>query len=183
MNATPQITQSAATGLAASSFASRLVGVWTLVAYTDEQPGREDIHPFGPQPQGFLIYTADGFVSAQLMKPGRSAFQSSDWHHGTPEEYQESGSGYIAYCGRYEVDEEKATVTHIPSVALLPNLIHGRQVRSIDLHGDRLTLRAAGAPIINGIPITSRLEWKRVIPTPGVSLPCHDAKDTGQYRV
>jgi len=143
------------------TFASRLVGVWILVAYTDEQPDGDDTHPFGPRPQGFLVYTADGFVSAQLMKPGRPAFHSSDWRHGTPDEYQDSGSGYIAYCGTYEVDEEQATVTHIPSVALLPNLILGRQCRSIHLRTDRLTLRVAGTPIANGLYITSRLEWKR----------------------
>jgi hypothetical protein len=170
MNATPQTPQLAAVGLEASTFASQLVGVWTLVSYTDEQTGREDTHPFGPQPQGFLIYTADGFVSAQLMKPGRSAFHSSDWRCGTPEEYWESGSGYIAYCGAYEVDDVAATVTHIPSVSLLPNLIHGRQCRSIDLHGDRLTLRAAGAPEANGVYVTSRLEWRKVTASKAASV-------------
>jgi hypothetical protein len=69
----------------------------------------DDTQPLGPSPQGFLIYKADGFVSAQLMRPGRPAFHLSDWHHGTPEEYQASGSGYIAYCGTYEADEENAT--------------------------------------------------------------------------
>ena len=144
--------------------ASQLVGVWTLVDYADEQEGRKDSHPFGPKPEGFLIYTPGGFVSAQLMKPGRSLFQSHDWRQGTPKEYQESGSGYIAYCGVYEVDEEKETVIHIPSVALLPNLIHGRQLRSVILNGERLTLRAIGAPVENGILITSRLEWQRAEP-------------------
>ena len=164
MNPIPQTSRLAGIGLEDSSFASRLIGVWTLVSYTDEQPDGEDTHPFGPEPQGFLIYTADGFVSAQLMRPGRSAFHSSDWHHGTPEEYQESGSGYIAYCGSYEVDEQNATVTHIPSVSLLPNLIHGRQCRSIEMHGDQLTLRATAVPVTNGLSITSRLGWKRVTP-------------------
>ena len=96
--------------------------------------------------------------------PGRPAFHSSDWHHGTPEEYRASGCGYIAYCGTYEVDEEKATVTHIPSVSLLPNLIGGRQCRAIDLVSDRLILRAAGAPVTGGIYVTSRLEWRRIAP-------------------
>jgi hypothetical protein len=96
------------------------------------------------------------------MKPGRPAFQSEDWDHGTPQEYEASGSGYIAYCGRYEVDEAKGTVTHIPSVSLLPNLIHGRQSRLIDLEGDRLVLRAAGAGPGGGLPTTRRLEWKRI---------------------
>jgi hypothetical protein len=164
MNAIPQTPRSTALGRNVSRFAGQLVGVWTLVSYTEERPDSEDTFPFGPHPQGFLIYTADGFVSAQLMKPGRSAFHSSDWHHGTPEEYKESGSGYIAYCGSYEVDEEKATITHIPSVALLPNLIDGRQSRSFALHGDRLTLRTVGTHVTNALSVTSRLEWKRAIP-------------------
>jgi len=147
-----------------ATYARRLVGVWKLANYTDEQSGRDDAQPFGPDPQGFLIYTLDGFVSAQLMRPGRPAFHSSDWHNGTPEEYQASGSGYIAYCGTYEVDEEKAAVTHIPSVSLLPNLIGGRQCRTIELEGDRLVLKATGAPVAGGIFVTSRLEWKRITP-------------------
>jgi hypothetical protein len=142
--------------------ASRLIGVWILVSYTEEKKGREDSHPLGPEPAGFLIYTPDGFVSAQLMKPGRSAFHSRDWNRGTPEEYEESGSGYIAYCGTYEVDEANRTVTHIPSVALLPNLIHGRQLRAINLNGDRLTLRASSSADADGAPVTSQLEWQRV---------------------
>lgn len=132
------------------------------MAYTDEHENGDETQPFGPNPQGFLIYTADGFVSAQLMEPGRPPFHSSDWHHGTPEEYRASGSGYIAYCGTYEVDEEKATVTHIPSVSLLPNLISGRQCRSIRLESDRLVLRAPGVPVAGGLNVTSRLEWKRI---------------------
>jgi hypothetical protein len=163
MNAITYTPQSGAPDSGQSSYTNRLVGVWRLVAYTDEHETGGDIQPFGPNPQGFLIYTADGFVSAQLMKPGRPEFHSADWHHGTPHEYQESGSGYIAYCGAYEVDEEKATVTHIPSVSLLPNLIHGRQPRSIGLQGDRLVLRAAGTPVAGGLKVTSRLEWKRIV--------------------
>jgi len=164
MNAAAHPPQSEASGSERSSYANRLVGVWSLVTYTDEHEDCDDTQPFGPNPQGFLIYTADGFVSAQLMKPGRPAFHSSDWHHGTAEEYQGSGSGYIAYGGTYEVDEQKATVTHIPSVSLLPNLINGRQRRSIDLQGDRLVLRATGVPVVGGVNVTSRLEWKKIAP-------------------
>jgi hypothetical protein len=165
MIAVTEIAKSEPLAIGNPTYASRLLGVWSLVNYTDEQLGRKDTLPFGPDPQGFLIYTADGFVSAQLMRTGRPAFHSSDWHHGTPQEYQASGSSYIAYCGTYEVDEEKATVTHIPSVSLLPNLIGGRQCRSIDLEGDRLVLRAAGAPVAGGLFVTSRLEWKRITPS------------------
>jgi hypothetical protein len=144
------------------SVASQLIGVWTLLSYTEEKKGFKDTTPLGPDPVGFLIYTSDGFVSAQLMKPGRAAFQSRDWFRGSPEEYVESGSGYIAYCGTYEVDEVNETVTHIPSVALLPNLIHGRQLRAIQLHGDRLTLRTASVADADGALVSSHLEWQRM---------------------
>jgi hypothetical protein len=140
---------------------SRLVGVWTLVAYTEEKEGCKDTNPLGAKPVGFLMYTPDGFVSAQLMKPGRPAFQSLDWHKGTPEEYVQSGSGYIAYCGTYEVYEANRTVTHIPSVALLPNLIHKRQLRAIELDGDRLTLRTSSVADTHSVVVMSRLEWQR----------------------
>ncbi len=145
--------------IGSGSVASQLVGVWRLVSYTVEQAGHEDRFPFGPEPEGFLIYTPDGFVSAQLMKPGRSPFQSHDWNGGTPDEYLQAGSGYIAYCGVYEVDEEKKTVTHIPSVALVPNLILRGQLRSLALSGDRLSLCAV-IPMADGGTVTSRLEWR-----------------------
>jgi Lipocalin-like domain len=141
---------------------SRLFGVWTLVAYTEEKEGCKDTTPLGPKPIGFLIYTSDGYVSAQLMKPGRSAFQSRDWHKGTPEEYAESGSGYIAYCGTYEVDETNKTVSHMPFVALLPNLLHERQLRAIELNGDQLILRTGRVADADGILVSSHLEWQRV---------------------
>jgi hypothetical protein len=147
------------------TIAFRLVGVWKLVSYTDEQEGHQDRFPFGPEPVGFLIYTSDGFVSAQLMKPGRALFQGHDWRAGTADEYHQAGSGYIAYCGIYDVDEENETVTHIPSVALVPNLILDGQVRAITLSGDRLTLSVARAPAVDGAPLRSRLEWQRAVRT------------------
>ena len=143
------------------SIASRLVGVWRLVSYADEQEGHLDILLFGPRPEGFLIYTPDGFVSAQLMRPGRSRFDSHDWGGGTADEYQQAGRGNIAYCGVYEVDEKRETVTHSPSVALVPNLISKGQVRSVTLDGNRLTLRAVGILEVTGGPVTSRLEWEK----------------------
>jgi hypothetical protein len=152
-----------------STYASRLVGVWRLVAYTDEHEDGNKINPFGPHPQGFLIYTADGFASAQLMKPGRPAFQSSDWHHGTPQEYEAAASGYISYCGTYKVDEEKATVTHIASVCLLPNLVDKPLCRTIDLKGDRLVLTAV-APVAGGPNVVVRLEWQRITPIVAPSI-------------
>lgn len=143
------------------SLASRLVGVWRLLSYTNKREGHNDTFPFGPEPEGFLIYTPDGFVSAQLMRPDRPLFASHDWRGGTADEYQQAGRGYIAYCGVYEVDEEKSIVAHIPSVALVPNLIVKGQLRSVTLIADRMVLTTEGNPDAAEAAIVSRLEWQR----------------------
>jgi Lipocalin-like domain len=153
-----------------ATLASQLVGTWILDRFVDEQADRVVTEPFGSTPEGLLIYTADGLVSAQLMKQGRAPFHSPDWLHATSEEYQESASGYIAYSGTYEVDELNRTVTHLPFVALLPNLIHRPQLRAIDLQGNRLVLRTAGRPVPGGAEVTSRLEWRRRGPNQGLGL-------------
>jgi hypothetical protein len=135
--------------------------VWALNSYTDIPDGARAVQPFGSSPAGILIYTSDGFVSAQLMAPGRVSSDSVKWDNWSPEEYETFGHGYIGYCGRYEVDEENATVTHLPSVAFLPNLVGHRHLRHVAISGDRLTLRASyrRADRINA---TSCLEWSRI---------------------
>jgi NAD(P)-dependent dehydrogenase (short-subunit alcohol dehydrogenase family) len=45
-----------------------------LVSYV-ERPvaGGEDRYPLGVEPEGMIMYTPDGYMSAQLMRPGASA--------------------------------------------------------------------------------------------------------------
>jgi len=143
------------------SIRSVLVGVWALNSYTDITQGASAFQPFGSRPAGILIYTADGFVSAQLMDPGRVSSDSVKWDTWSPEEYEAFGRGYIGYCGRYDVDEEHATVTHLPSVAFLPNLVGHRHLRHVAITGDRLTLRAPYTRA-DRTKATSCLEWSRI---------------------
>jgi hypothetical protein len=101
-------------GLARYTISSQLIGVWTLVGYPYEKTGCEDARPFGPEPLGFLIYSPDGFVSAQLMKPGRSAFQSPDWRRGTPEEFMAKRMGATV---RSVTSRHASLVSHSTEVA------------------------------------------------------------------
>jgi hypothetical protein len=130
---------------------SQLIGVWSLVSLTEEREGREDTFPLGEKPEGFLIYTADGFISAQLMRPGRS-------------DGQEAESDYLAYCGSYDVDEEGGTVTHVPIVSLIPSWIRERQIRRIAISGENLTLQTPAVSGEDGSCFHYRLEWQKASP-------------------
>jgi hypothetical protein len=115
------------------SVRDRILGAWQLVSVTtrDAEIGHV-VHPFGTAPRGMILYTDDGHMSAQL----------SDADMG----------GYIAYGGRFSVDEETSEraerreivgiVRHDVTIAMMPELLAQPQFRQVSLDGDVLTLSA-----------------------------------------
>jgi hypothetical protein len=142
--------------------AEALIGVWRLRDYSDVIEGTAVSYPFGQDPDGLLIYTPDGFVSALLMARGRPNLSGSGFTEGTPDQYTSDGKSFIGYTGRYDVDEAKLLVTHRPTVAFAPNMIGSIQQRLVSLQRDVLVLTAEHVQAA-GLPVTkSRLKWVRV---------------------
>ncbi|KAJ5371781.1 hypothetical protein N7517_003787 [Penicillium concentricum] len=141
-----------------------LVGTWILVEYkaTDTETGQV-IHPMGPKAQGFLIYSADGFVSAHLMQPGAPAFSGNDMERGTQEELAESMKHYLAYCGRYNLEEVNGAikVKHNMEVASFPNWLGNEQGRLVTLNGNNLELDTANVYLIDGQYVRGSLVWRK----------------------
>lgn len=90
------------------SLRDRLIGAWSLVCY-EEWPvdGSPSSFPLGATPKGIIMYTPDGFMSAQLSRPDRKPFASGDWFEASDAEFREEATSYIAYTGPFHVDEEK----------------------------------------------------------------------------
>ena len=103
----------------------------------------------GEEPQGIIMYTPDGYMSAQLMHPGSPKFASGDWFRGSDKEIKEEALGYFAYSGPFHTDEEKQTLTHSIFVSLFPNWHGQTQPRVVKIEGDMLHLSSA-APIMSG---------------------------------
>src|SRR5258708_23279773 len=117
----------------------RLVGAWALMSFVerDIETGVEN-HPFGEHPLGLILYTPDGYVSAQLQRPERPPFADGDLLHATPEEYAAAGSSYIAYSGRFFIDEAKRSLSHEMAVSFFPNWLGQRQVRVVAGNAERV---------------------------------------------
>ncbi len=141
----------------------KIRGAWRLVSYVvqDDRDGPVN-HPLGPDAQGLIIYTHDGYMSAQLMRGDRPEYDHSDIGGGTVEQAAAAAAGYLAYSGPYVVDEDTAIVHHDVVVSLLPNWLGTVQLRHSTLTGDRLTL-VAEAPV-GGATIRSTLVWARATP-------------------
>jgi hypothetical protein len=117
-----------------------LIGSWSLESYTDTAEGAEVVLPLGVNPTGLLIYTPDGFMSAQLMSLHRSPFSVDDSSATTQNGYQQKSDAFIAYSGEYQFDEVTATVSHMPRVSsqLTRRRSLDQRVRPANLSGSPL---------------------------------------------
>lgn len=119
-----------------------VVGAWELVSFAarDTATG-EERHPLGDTPRGLIVYTADGYMSAQLARADMSE--------------------YVAYGGPFTVDEETATLHHDVSMSMRPELLEQPQFRHADIDGDLLTL-SADSTDADGTTTHARLVWRGV---------------------
>jgi len=117
-----------------------------------------------------VLYTPDGYVSAQLQRPGRPPFADGDLLRATPKEYAAAGSSYIGYSGRFFIDEGKKTLSHEMAVSFFPNWLGQRQVRLVEVGNDRLQLSTDGPQRFNGTLKTATLTWQRARPNAAVAF-------------
>jgi hypothetical protein len=140
----------------------RLIGAWKLVSYVEVPvDGSAPRHPFGKDARGLIMYTPDGYMSAQLCTAQRAPFSSGDWFEGTDAEYRAEGSSYVAYSGPFEIDEDQQTLRHSMFVSLFPNWTGQTQARVARLEGDLLELSTAAPIARSGKQVHARLVWKR----------------------
>jgi hypothetical protein len=148
-----------------SSLREILVGSWTLVSCveTDVMTG-EVFLPMGDAPQGFILYTPDGYMSAQLSSPDRANFADDDMYQGLADEYTAAGKSDLAYSGPYRVDDARRTVEHGMAISLFPNWTGDRQLRIVELDGDILRLNTDGPSMFNGSLKNATVTWRRAAP-------------------
>jgi hypothetical protein len=138
-----------------------LIGTWTLVSYVETPVNGSPQRSVRGKPEGILMYAPDGYMSAQLMRPGRGTFASGDMFKGTPEEFADEAIGYLAYSGPFHVDEVTRTLTHSMSVSLFPGWVGQTQPRVAKLEGTRLELSTALPTLSGGVEVMAHLQWER----------------------
>ncbi len=136
-----------------------LVGTWRLVTWEARSADDEVSYPFGRDAIGYIIYSADGYMSVVIMRANRPIFATGDLLAGSIEERAEAAAGYISYVGRYEMRE--GMVIHYVEASLFPNWIGSIQERFCEFVGNRLSLSTA--PILSGgIERRQYLLWERI---------------------
>ena len=118
----------------------RLIGAWNLVSWFEIKSDGNSTVP--PDDIGRLIYTADGHVSAQIVRRSSSRFQSDDWRSASDAEISTAWKSYFGYFGTYTVDSGRQLITHHIEGAFFPNLVGTDQVRRYRFEDSQLILEA-----------------------------------------
>ncbi|WP_297595508.1 lipocalin-like domain-containing protein [Mycobacterium sp.] len=141
-----------------------LIGAWTLGSYqSSDLDGTNMRYPLGPDARGIIMYTADGYMSAQIMRADRAPFARGDLQTADTDELAAAAKGYLAYTGPYSV-LDNGVIAHHVDVSLLPNWVGGTQYRAARTGDDRLELSPAEPVVIKGKPRHGVLLWRRAKP-------------------
>ena len=132
----------------------KLVGCWKLVGYSETAAdGGETDRPLGNNPLGTILYTPDGYMSAQLAGPGPY------------EDEQAPDAYYIAYSGPFDVDERTSTVAHQVQVSVIPSWLGTTQIRRVQFREPHTLVLFASEPRPrDGIITTTMITWWRQPP-------------------
>ncbi|HKH44140.1 MAG TPA: lipocalin-like domain-containing protein [Thermoanaerobaculia bacterium] len=134
-------------------------GTWTLLSVSNVLPDGTRVQPYGPSPQGILMFDAEGRYSLQIFRSGRAGFASNDKSRGTAEEYKATVEGTNSHFGRYSVDEASRVITFQIEHASYPNWEGTEQKRSFTRTGDELRYTVPTTTTGNGA--VGEVVWSR----------------------
>jgi hypothetical protein len=133
------------------------VGSWRLVSQHSLYADGSVVPSRGENAEGIIMYDAAGNMAVQLMRTDARAPDFTDLAA-----LETAMQGYLAYYGRYEVEEPqdatRGVVRHFVTGASYFGYRNTVQVRHYEFAGDTLTLKAEAA-FDNS---TRLLVWRRV---------------------
>ncbi|KAK5110504.1 hypothetical protein LTR85_001017 [Meristemomyces frigidus] len=147
---------------------TKLVGAWKLESYIaypmPESTIRRPTYPMTKNVTGFIMYTPDGYMSAQMLIPGQQSFKRGE---GEEPQWAEAGKRFFAYCGPYYINNEgygrEEILRHTFQVCNLPGWIGDIQIRThhFEEDGQVLVLGSEEPTEIKGDKRIPVLKWRR----------------------
>lgn len=156
-----------------------MIGSWELVSYTStNQSDPSDIlYPMTKHCKGIIIYSGDGYMSAQLQVLDIQHY-AKGWRQGSQEELAQAAKKTMAYTGPFYLEEvpgTKQTLYHHMDISVPPNWIDGTQIRLAEMVEEDglqyLYLGPSTPTENNGVSRDIRLKWRRLKDNTGAKPP------------
>lgn len=140
---------------------NEFTGTWTLVSVDNIYPDGSRIRPYGDNPQGLLIFDANGNYTIQIYKASRPQIASGDKNKATPEENAAMVQGSNAHFGTYRVDEQSKTIVFNIVHASFPNWEGNVQKRSYTYTGNQIKYVVTHTTQ-GGQAVIAEVAWRRL---------------------
>ena len=130
-----------------------LIGTWRLVSWEVVEPDGSVRLAYGDRPVGFLTYTPEGFMSAEIMDADRGQSDPgfpAEWavRQTLPDaDRARAYSSYLSYCGPYTFDGEGSVIHHVRA-GLIPGWLGTEQKRRFTFEGGRLIIGRGTAQVL-----------------------------------
>ena len=155
-----------------TSLREQIVGAWELKQYYAHKVDDENdkIWPMGENAEGIIMYTPDGYMSAQLLTPGQKPFDE-DRYGGTDADWARVGRSYVGYTGHFFLDEQgdskgRPILMHHMRTSSLPFLIGDTQRRMVRIteesDGRYLNLGLEEPTMMRGEKRVTVVRWRRM---------------------
>jgi hypothetical protein len=140
------------------AIASRLLGTWKLVSVIREEvPSGTKIDLMGPNPKGFITYSADGRMVVILVRGDR---QKPAGNTAAATEAESLFRSVISYGGAYTIVGNE--VTHHVDISWNESWTGTKQLRIAKFDGDRLSLSTPVSPDpVDGKISVRSLVWEK----------------------
>lgn len=146
-------------GQASAQALNQVAGTWRIITATVDVNGKTSL-PYGPKPDGRLVFTSDLHFVEFIRDPRIPRFASNERGGGTDEENRAVMAGTLALYGRYTVDGEGKFSGNTVEGASFPNWIGDvrttKELR-MEVEGNRMIehfQRPGGAKV--------RIVWERM---------------------
>ncbi|MFD2744473.1 MULTISPECIES: lipocalin-like domain-containing protein [Sphingobacterium] len=143
-----------------TSIKNELTGAWKLLSYIEiSTNGADSFFPLGNTPNGILIYSADGYMSVQIVG-------TDDKDENLLEDsakYQNINyRNFLVFSGSYHIDNRQAKVIHEVMTSTTPALIGKTVERDVTFDTDILYLKSTRPILSNGKMVNSYMTWQRM---------------------
>lgn len=162
--------------MAERSLQEQLQGTWRLESYiahpAPESTVQRPTYPMTKNVTGLIMYTSDGYMSAQMLMPGQKGFDGS-----AESQWAEAGKRSFTYAGPYYISNDgsggEEVLRHSFELCILPNRVGEVEVRSHRFEEDHRVLVLGGeeTTVIKGDVRIPVLRWRRVESNVGAQPP------------
>ncbi len=141
------------------SLKDQLVGTWRNVSTIVTRQDGTKVEPFGSNPIGVLIFTADGNMALITTRSDIPKIASNNRLEGTPEEYRAIMRGLHAFFGTHTVDEAAKSFTISVLGGTFPNEVGGTTTRTVTtITADELKFTYPAGAAVGAVAEAS---WRR----------------------